>query len=447
MTEFQRAKAHDRLAELSSSIREAAVTRLENHLADFSSKIDQIPSPTPPPRTTLQIQGDAGTERAWQNYLSYFLDPSAPHGLGTDALNQFLRGLSKHVGGSVPERVPAHASKEVQVFTERMSDAGNQPDLVIWQKGWFFLCCELKLYSPETGSQTERYARDDQVGPKSKEDVPEKGRHYVYIKRRAGQEATADQFTNVTWGQVAEWLTPLLHDGRGRYPSRTTAQISDFLDTIHLDMSDDFHLETEKEKMELYFKHLDAIEEARGGLQTVYEHEKENWKRQFLDGYLPSTWTEDWHCNPDENGQIYHSKWRQEDLLELPDGRVKMHFVHLIRDIESFEEGKLTMELRWSGNRNRYKDRFKELFTSDRFDDRLDPILGEHNIERAPNIDRNVPRLTRKVYSIERSSLPGSYYETLSTAVSEHQQLAPAINEILEAAISEVDEDLERASG
>jgi hypothetical protein len=441
MVETDTAKIQARLQGLSSSVRETVVADLEERLGDFSSKMGRIPSPAPPPRTTLQIQGDAANERAWQNYLAYFLDPTGDHGLKADALNQFLNGLNEHVDLNLPDRVPDHVFDEVEVFTERASDAGNQPDLVIWLEDRFFVCCELKLYSSETGNQTRRYARDDHVGQKSKVDIPEQEHHYVYIRRPGADDADADRFVNVTWEQVKKWLRPLVTEGRGRYPSRTTAQLSDFFDTIHQDMTDDLHLETEKDKMNLYFEYLDAIEQARDGLETVYEHEKENWKRRFLDEYLPDTWTKEWKCNSDENGQIYHSNWRQKDDLKLPDGWVRMHFVHLIRKPESFEKGKLTMELRWSGNQNRYKDRFKELFTSDRFDSKLDPALGEHDIDRAPKININVPQFTRKEYSVNRSRLPESYYETLSTAVKEHQQLTPVINEVLDTAIEEVDEE------
>jgi len=428
-----------RLGNLSSSVQETVVEELREQLGAFETSINRIPSPTPPPRTTLQIQGTAGSEGAWQKYLAYFLDPSADHGLGTDALNRFFEGLGNHTSGFVPD----HAPDDTLVVTERSSDAGNRPDLIIRGEGRirFFVCCELKLYSPETGNQTERYARDDQIGQVSKEEFPEEGRHYVYVRRPGGDRASAEQFANVTWRQVKEWLAPLLHNSRGRYPMRTTAQLSDFLDTIQQDMTEDRHLRTERKKMELYFEHLDAIREAKDGLETIWEHERENWRRRFLEDYLPDTWSEEWHCNPNVYGHFYHSKWRRGEGLKLPDGQVRMHFVHLIRDLESFEEGKLTVQLRWPGNQNRYKDRFTELFVSDRFADEIGPALGEYDVTKAPNISRNNPRLTEKIYDVDRSGLPESYYETLSTAVKEHQQLAPTINKVLDAAIDEVDEE------
>jgi hypothetical protein len=42
---------------------------------------------------------------------------------------------------------------------------------------------------------------------------------------------------------------------------------------------------------------------------------------------------------------------------------------------------------------------------------------------------------------VDRRGLPTSYFEALSVAVKEHQQLAPAINKVLETAIEEVDEE------
>ncbi|MFB6286085.1 MAG: PD-(D/E)XK nuclease family protein [Candidatus Bipolaricaulia bacterium] len=435
MPEAREKEIRGQLRELSSSVQEKTVTRLGERLGELKSRIDRIPSPAPPPRTTLQIQGEADAERAWQNYLGYFLDPSAPHGLGNDALNQFLKGLSSWTDGGLPD----HVSEEIEVVTEPTSDTGNRPDLLIRDPGQFFVCCELKLYSSESGDQTRRYVEDNQVGQVPKESFPAEGHHFVYIKRRGSEDATAGPFVNITWGEVQKWLSTVLADDRGRYPSRTTAQLSDFLDTIHQDMSDDLHLQTKQKKMQLYFEHLDAIQEARSGLEAIHEHERRNWRRRFLEKYQPDTWTEDWHCNSNIYGHFYRSEWRLDDGLNLSSSKVRMHFVHLIRDIESFEEGRLTVELRWPGGESKYKDRFKDLFTSDRFADVVDPALGKQDVTKAPNITRKNPSLTRKEYDVSRRELPESYYETLTMAVREHQQLAPAINRVLAVAIEEVD--------
>lgn len=424
-----------RFNHLEESVEGQTVTRMKERLSDFETAIERIPSPEPPPRTTLQLQGRAGSEGAWQNYLQYFLDPASPHGLGTDALNRFLQGVDEYVDGHIPDYAP----EAIDVVAEQRSEGGNQPDLVIQSPGQFFICCELKLYSQEGENQTQRYIEDTQIGRTDKSEFPEGGHHYLYIKRPGHKDAEADGFVNITWKQVYSWFTPLLSENRGRYPTRTTAQLSDFLDTIQQNMTEDEHLRTERKKMELYFNHEDAITEAIDGLETVYQHERENWRRNFVERYLPETWSEDWHCNPDHNGQFYHSKWRQDDSLAIEDADVRMHFVHLIRNIESFKDGKLTVQLRWPGG-SRYRDRFKELFVSDRFADELDPVLGKHDIQKRSDYSYNNPRFTEKVYSVVKTDLPGSYYETLSQAVKEHQELAPVINDILATAIREVEE-------
>lgn len=421
------------LDDLAESIDETN-SQIKEDLATFEAAIERIPSPDPPPQTTLQLQGRADSESAWQNYLRYFLDPTEPHGLGTDALNRFLQGFADHVKGSIPNHVP----EDITVRTERQSEQGNRPDILVVSPDQFFICCELKLYAQEGDNQTHRYVADSQIDDLNKADFPNTGHHYLYVKRPGHSDATAPDFTTVTWRDIHDWLMPLLTSHHGRYPTRTTAQLNDFLDTIHRDMTDNEHLKTEREKMALYFDHQDAIQEAIDGLETVYEHEKENWRRHFLEDYRPETWSEEWHCNPSQYGQIYHSKWRQDDGLALEDGNVRMHVVHLIRNFESFKDGRLTMQLRWP-DESPYRERFKELFVSDRFADDLDPILGEYDIQKRADYAYNNPRFTEKEYSVVKTELPGSYYETLSQAVSEHQKLAPVINEMLEIAIRDVE--------
>lgn len=430
----QRSQVSGALDKLGEAVAETAVGDVRTQLGDLETAIERIPSPDPSPRTTLQLQNDADAEGAWQNYLWYFLDPTEHHGLGTDALAQFLRGLDDVAAAEFPTRV----SDDVVVDAEVSSPNDNRPDIVIYDPGEFFVCCELKLYSSEGENQTQRYVNDRYIGDMQKTAFPEHGHHYVYIRRPDQPEAQASEFVSVTWRQVREWLTPLLLQNQGRYPARTAAQLADFLDTIQQDMTQDEHIQTAQEKMQLYFNHEDAIREAQQGLDTAYEYELQNWRRRFVENHLPETWSEEWHTNPDRNGQIYHSKWRRDEGLAIDDATVRMHFVHLIRDKESFADGKLTMQLRWPGS-SPYRERFTELFMSDRFADKIDAVLGKHDIDKAPGIDYSNPRFTGKVYSVVKPELPESYYETLRQATAEHIEVASVINKILDTAIEEVD--------
>lgn len=426
-------RIESQLDELDKSV-EATTNHLKEELAAFETAIERIPSPDPPPQTTLQVQGRADSEGAWQNYLEYFLDPTEPHGLGTDALNHFLQGFADHVEASIPDYAP----ETITISAERQTEQGNRPDLLIVAPGQFFICCELKLYAEEGDNQTHRYVADPEIATLDKDEFPDTGHHYLYIKRPGHRDAASPAFTTITWRDIHDWLAPLLGAHYGRYPVRTTAQLNDFLDTIHQDMTDDEHLTTEREKMGLYFDHQDAIREAIDGLKTVYEHEKENWRRHFLEEHQPETWGAEWHCNPNQYGQIYHSEWRQDDGLAVDDGNVRMHFVHLIRNPNSFKDGRLTMQLRWP-DESPYRERFKELFVSDRFADDLDAVLGKYDIQKSADYSYNNPRFTEKEYSVVKTELPESYYQTLSQAVREHQELAPVINEMLTTAISDVE--------
>lgn len=433
----QTSQVSEDLTQLDESVEEKAVKRVREQLGELKTAIDKIPSPEPPPQTTLQIQNLADAEGAWQNYLQYFLNPDANHGLGIDALIQFLRGLNT----ATAEEFPTRVSDDVVVEAEVSSPNDNRPDIVIQEPGEFFVCCELKLYSSEGQNQTQRYFEDNYIGTTQKRQFPEHGHHYVYIRRPSHPSAKAPEFVSVTWKQVQEWLKPLILNNQGRYPTRTTAQLTDFLDTIQQDMTEDEYMETAQEKMKLYFAHEDAIREAEQALDTVYDYEVSNWRRRFVKHYLPENWGPNWHTNSNRYGQIYHTKWRQDGELAISDADVEMHLVHLIRNKDSFEDGHLTMQLRWPGE-SRYRERFKELFVSERFEERLESRLAEHNIEKTADYSYSNPRFIEKIYPVAKSELPESYYETLQQAAREHIEVAPVINEILDTAIEEVEAEL-----
>ncbi len=435
--ERQTTQVADDLTALEESIEEKSVAVVREQLGELKTAISKIPSPEPPPQTTLQIQNQADVEGAWQNYLQYLLNPDANHGLGMQALVLFLRGLDN----AAEEKFPTRVSDDVVVDAEVSSPNGNRPDIVIYEPEEFFVCCELKLYSSEGENQTRNYYEDNYIGTTLKSQFPEQGHHYVYVKRPDPPEADCKEFVNVTWKQVQEWLKPLVHNNQGRYPTRTTAQLTDFLDTIQQDMTQDEYMQTAQEKMKLYFAHEDAIREAEQALDTVYDHEVSNWRRRFIKNYLPENWGPNWHTNSNRYGQIYHTKWRQDGELAVSDADIEMHFVHLIRNKDSFEEGHLTMQLRWPGE-SRYRDRFKDLFISERFEERLDSRLAKHNIEKRADYSYSNPRFIEKVYPVVKSELPESYYESLQQAAKEHIDVAQVINEILDAAIKEVEADL-----
>lgn len=410
------------------------VEKIQKSLEAFSTDVSRLPRPSTPPRTTLQVLGRDSLEDSWQRYLAYFIDPTEPHRLGTDAINRVLSGLQERTESHLPPRAP----EDVSVHTEQRSSDGNQPDILVHDGNQFFICFELKLYAPEGYAQTHRYVEDEHIGRIAKSQFPRDGHHYVYVRKANKEGAHAKQFVDITWKDIKEWLTPLLYNHRGKYPSRTLAQLSDFLDTIQLHMSQGEEQRLQHEKMRLYLKHREAIEIARSALEETHEYEKNNWSWRFLESYRPETWTENWNCDPRKYGQFYHESWREEGSSANPSAEKRLHFVHLIREVSSFTEGRLTIQLRWPGD-SIYKDTFKRLFLSDRFQEQLGEALQEHGIEKREDLDQhNPPRFTEKTYFVNQDELPESYYTTLTQAVREHQQLEPIISEILQAAISEV---------
>lgn len=414
---------------------ELGVEEAREALESFESQIQQIPDPAPPPPwTSAKIQARETAEDAWQRYLAYFLDPHKPHGLGRDALRLFLQGLREHGEDDIPTRISNDCKIEQEIQSEEES---NIPDIAVIEPGRFFICMELKVTARENHRQTQRYVADSQIGSVSKQTFTDGG-HYVYIKKPGEPAAEADEFVTITWTQIRSWLSPLLIDNRGRYPSRTVAQLDDFLSTIQQNMTEQEHITNAREHMELYLEYQDVIQQAKQGLNTVFEHERDTWASRFRGDYLPETWTDSWNCNENRYGQIYHDDWYRGDDLELNEN-IRLHFVHLIRDKESFVEGRLTMQLRMPGG-SAYREKFKELFASSTYEDRLDPVLDDLGIQKRPyDYDYTNPRFTEKVYSVPRSDLPDSYYETLTDAVAEHQELGPIISDILEDAIDEVE--------
>ena len=187
-----------------------------------------------------------------------------------------------------------------------------------------------------------------------------------------------------------------------------------------------------------------AKEHMREEHQThFFHHPESHFSRRdtvhvpFLDSYVPETWTDEWHCSPNIYGQFYHAAWRTDGPPRNPSTSTRLHFVHLIRERSSFTDGEPTVQLRWPGP-SIYKDMFKRVFLSSRFQEELETALGKYDICKRTDFNQDdTPRFTEKVYTLDRMRLPDSYYETLTAAVREHQKLEPVISQMLNTAISE----------
>jgi hypothetical protein len=408
---------------------------LSNSLSEFQRRFAQLPEIEEPPQTTFQVINRSSREVYWNRVLSYLLDPAEPHGFDTELLERFLLVLKRNPKlGFVFDR--RHFEK-IEVESEVTTPEGNVPDILIRSGREWFICVEMKVGATEGENQTERYANDRYVGNILKVEFPEEGRHYVYLAEKDAADASADEFVNVAWREIVRELERFQTQSRGRHPSKTDAQLDDFLDTIRseMNMSENEFEENQMAKMKLYLEYAEAVDEAKNAFEIVHEREKAAWKEHFLDGFKPPSWTNEWNCDPRKWGQIYRDDWRLDEDFEPTDETrdITLQFVHLIRNSGSFKNGELRFKLKWPGSGD-FQNRFRSRFRSDETMARLQPVLEEHDID--PLAD-STSSYTQKMYYFDQNRLPNSYYETLVVAFEEHQEIADIVSNVLETTLDE----------
>jgi hypothetical protein len=428
---------------MANNAKELSVEEVSDSLSEFQRRFAQLPDVEEPPQTFLHLLGQESKETDWNTILSYFLDPTEPHGYGTDLLEAFLSLLEEN--SELEFDFDALDFGELEVKSEWvMRDLGVKPDITIYSGQNWFVVIEMKVHAPQTNDQTNKYVCSKKIGNIDKSEFAdeESGRrdhNYVYLTPESSADADALEFVNISWREVVETLEQFEYQSHGRYPAKSHAQLNDFLDTIkrELDMTDEDFEENQIEKMRLYLEYADDIDEVRDTFDEWHEREAETWSERFLDGFKPSKWGNEWQADPSSFGQIYRKKWRQtanrqptDDKDEAP---YRIDFVHKPRNRESFRKGKLKFRL-YCPKRTDYD--FTEVF-SRRFhdDEAVDSTLQDHGITRK---DGAKMWHTEKTYPFEQEELPNSYYETLQTAFEEHEGMADDITRIFEATLDEI---------
>jgi len=167
----------------------------------------------------------------------------------------------------------------------------------------------------------------------------------VYLSGGHKPNADAAEFTNIAWADVVDAIEPLVLNSRGRYPGKSLAQLSDFLDTIKEEMhlTKETYTDSQRQKIELYGNYQEAIEEARTAFDTALEDEQDTWYERFPTEFRPANWSEDWHCSPTRSGQLYRDGWRLDENLELTDSNsdavAALQFVHFLRNDQLVRTG------------------------------------------------------------------------------------------------------------
>ncbi len=244
-------------------------------------------------------------------------------------------------------------------------------------------------------------------------------------------------FANISWRKIVENLERFEHQSYGRYPSRSHAQLTDFLDTIRreLYMIDEKIERDEIDKMRLYFEYADTFNQVESALDSVQERERKRWKERFPSDFMPPNWSDEkWRCRGDF-AHIYRKEWQlTEDGEQTDNGNApyRISFTHNISD-DPFRQGFLTFQLYCpKGADSDFTDEFNERFHDD---ERIRDFFQSRDLTRN---DGYKMWMTEEEYSFEQEELPHSYYEALRDAFEDHQEIADDITRVFNDAVCAV---------
>ena len=275
---------------------------------DVRSRIDR----PHPPQTTLEIIDERGREEFWERILAYFVDPSAPHGFGTDVLRSFLRALNEAPMSSLP-RIRTGLD-DVAVNTQVSAEDGN-PDILLWRVDDWFILVEMKVRSGESNDQTDRYAISERFGPIAVPDYAQEDRHYVYLCEPDGSAPVAsDTFDKVGWNQILPQLEAVIEDDRGQYPAKSRAQYIDFLDTIKTEFNMTEYDTDLRERAILNLEYEDTIDAVQGRLDQFIDQQADQWESEFYENIQRSQANEYWLTS--QHGEYYLHVYRPDWTLD-----------------------------------------------------------------------------------------------------------------------------------
>ena len=269
-----------------------AESELEQELEVLSHKWNKITEVIETPRSTMNVvEYSLGSQRKAEVYtnriLRYFLDPEESHGMNNDLLRVFLDALPDECGFDEDTYDLSNVEVNDQVRLYRGGDGETvftgDVDLVVESPNEWFLMVEIKFSAGENNlrgeelSQTEKYYAASHIGSTPKKDY-ESGRYYLYIHPSDEPCANDEEFTNWTWGEVVDdVLKEFIVEYSSRYPQRTVAQLHEFIDDIQEITGMTERHENEREKVELYLKHYEAIEDVTDTFDERWEDFALSW--------------------------------------------------------------------------------------------------------------------------------------------------------------------------
>ena len=357
---------------------------IRGRLEELATSIDKIPTLANSPETTLSILGKTRTEAYWEALLEYFLDPEAPHGFDTDVLEAFLTAVSEESKSSLAPR--AYQLSEIQIASQVGADDGV-PDILVWIADEWFCCIELKSHSKESDDQTIRYASSTSLGPLHVSDFSKTNRHYIYLAPASTSVPTSEDFVKLDWEDVVPYFGDVLSTGRGRYPSKSQAQLFDFVDTLEdeLEMTD--YKEYERDKVELAIEYGPEIQMVISALQDFVEQERNSWQEDFL-ASAPEGW------DTDLGGQIhprlFHQSWLFDETGRVDteeEADLVLNYVSKINE-ENLLNRNLTVEFkRRSDSDKKLEEKVYDKLYAEETQTQLRNLAEEHNITLADRTD------------------------------------------------------------
>lgn len=433
------------------------IEELTHRLEEMCRQLNRLPETEAPPPTTLQILGRNRQERDWQQFLAYFLDPEAQHGLDHAVLESVLRGLQQRT--DLTFEFSRFELETVDVATE-VRVPGGRVDLLIWCDEQWFILCELKIDATESVEQTKTYADTETfhniaLDPTA---VGENRRQYLFVTPD-GSSAMSDEFAAIEWSWIESRLRAVRESDYGSYPARATSQLDDFVDTIDTELTMTEHDQNEAAKAELYVDYYDEVAEITSAFETEWEELIGEWGRRLAttlddvrlaedpDGLSPAP-DEDvllklpqgedrdrdryWLCRQ-ANGDwawLFPTDWwtdleRDEPIYRNKSPNARVGFLHrpaFDRDAV-LEDHELTFYLRNapSGNEDFYPG-FAGRFNDD---DEIQAALPDRTERRG--VKSNVLEATYEIEVDEHDDLFTAYVAALATAVDEHILSNPSL--------------------
>ncbi|MGB9985773.1 PD-(D/E)XK nuclease family protein [Salarchaeum japonicum] len=275
-------------------------TDYQAQLEGLRGKLNNIERP---PETTLEILGQSRVEQRWEELLVYFLDSTNPHRFDTDVLRAFLRAVHSH--GDTSMSGPLRSLETVEVSSQVSTDDGIF-DILLRQPDEWFVCIELKVDSPETNAQTERYADATRLGDIDTRQYSGTD-EYVYIAPKDAPDSVSEDFVDISWEQIVAELETVLTDGFGKYPTKSSAQLADFIDTIQLELNMGDINQISDETV-LYTEYAETINRVR----DAFERDKERLYNSLEETFFAEFGHEGWVSNtrPNTYIQLYKPEWR-----------------------------------------------------------------------------------------------------------------------------------------